>query len=120
MSRPDKLTQFDAMDRALSCLGIALEAAGHMLPSNEAMAEASKPSLTIGELPESLRDPMAVLARGRQVEEQGLRLVRHREPTLQTTDDFAMAARNGGTLSDEVLTRMRDDRANAIAARKRK
>lgn len=119
MSPHDKLTPGEALDRALSCLETALEASGELLPSNELMVEVSRPYLTIGEVPEPLRDPMAVLRRGQQVDARGLQLVGPRAPAPEARAEFAMAARNGGQLNEELVRRMHADRS-ATTARKRK
>jgi hypothetical protein len=110
-SKNDSVAALEAIEHALKCLESALEHTGRLFPTTEASAEMSQEQFgkeTL-KLPDSLKDPMKVLERGMLLEREGLRLheIVDRLPAIH---DFAIAARNGKKIGDEVLVRMRADR----------
>ena len=75
----------------------------------------TRPSIAaegLEELPERLRDPFAVLERGRALLRSGLPL---RRATINTDfdDELRMAARNGKSIPDDMRQRMNEERARS-------
>jgi hypothetical protein len=112
----DSVASLEAIDRALDCLESALEHTGRLLSTTETSVEMSKEMFAKQtlKLPESLRDPMKVLERGRELEREGLHL-RDTIAPKPVIQDFAMAARNGKAIGEEVLARMHADRGTVEA-----
>jgi hypothetical protein len=110
-SKNDSVVSLETIEHALDCLESALEHTGRLLPTTETSAEASQERFgkEMLKLPDSLKDPMKVLERGMLLERDGLRLHETVEQ-IPAMHDFALAARNGKKIGNEVLVRMRTDR----------
>jgi len=106
------LVKHDRTERVLDVLDAAVTA--------ESDLEGSSPSQAIAEegleaLPERLRDPFAVLERGRALLRTGLPL-RDCRINSDFDDELRMAARNGKPIPDDIRQRMNEERARSEQA----
>jgi len=115
-TKSDSAAALQAIDRAFDCLETALEHTGRLFATTETSAIASAEFITgeFQELPESLADPLRTLRRGLMIESQGLQLC-DSISQVNNIGDFALAARNGRQISEDVLLRMRTDRESVEA-----
>jgi hypothetical protein len=86
-------------DRVLETLEYALECEWEAEDSNE--------------LPQELRDPLAMLERGRQLLRHGLSVPVFVAETPLDDREYRAAARNGKPIPDQVLIRMHEERDKA-------
>ena len=111
----------EAVDKAFGVLGKALRATGRMLADDEKTVKQSEEHIDLDpiNLPESLRDPMEMLKRGREVLEHGFSTGREATSYNASRGHLADAARNGRDISDELRGRMHEDRRVARTNRKK-
>jgi hypothetical protein len=64
-------------------------------------------------LPESLRDPLKVIERGRELLQRGFEIPVNSCSERALDEDYRMAVRNGKRIPDEVRLRMRSERERA-------
>jgi Zn-dependent peptidase ImmA (M78 family) len=93
-------------ERVLDVLNAAVTAD----PDLDSPAHPSPSSEGLEVLPERLRDPFAVLERGRALLRTGLPL-RHSRLNTDFDDELRMAARNGKPIPDDIRQRMTEERA---------
>jgi Zn-dependent peptidase ImmA (M78 family) len=91
-----------------------LDAAVMAESDQDAPAQASTPSEGLDALPERLRDPFAVLERGRALLQTGLPL-RDSEVNTDFDDELRMVARNGKPIPEEIRQHMNRERAQRQA-----
>ena len=107
----------DQVDNVLGIIEQALRSTGCLLPENEDDVRRSESRIDIEKvsLPNLLRDPVATLARGKYVLKNGLSsdLSPENSTPNKIQQDLRRAARNGGSISDEIQARMQKDRAAA-------
>ena len=64
-------------------------------------------------IPEELRDPLAMLERGRRLLREGLRIPSSVTDSPVDDEQYRAAARNGIAIPEEVLARMHQEREEA-------
>jgi Zn-dependent peptidase ImmA (M78 family) len=99
-------------ERVLDVLDCAVTAE----PDLDAPARPSAQQEGIEALPERLRDPLAVLERGRALLRTGLP-VRTSEVDNDFNDELRMAARNGKPIPDDIRLRMNEGRSGTVRAK---
>ena len=122
MAKQNKLpATSEAVDKAFGVLDEALRATGRMLADDEESVRRSEEHIDLDsiELPESLRDPMEMLERGRLVLEHGFSAGHQLASCGASRGHLADAARSGQTISDELRGRMHKDRQAARSKRKK-
>ena len=119
MSKSKKLSATsEQIDNTFGVIERALRSTGRLLSEDEDDVRRSELSIDVESvaLPNLLQDPMATLARGRDVLESGLSRYLSRTDTVfdETQQNLKRAARNGRLISDKIQTRMSTDRVAAI------
>jgi hypothetical protein len=123
MSKRKKLSATsEPVDKAFGVLDEALRATGRLLAANEDDVRCSEVEIDLEgiELPESLRDPMGTLERGRHILEHGFSTdCAGPSLSMTTCGNLSQAARNGQAISGDLQQRMHHDR-NAARNEKKK
>lgn len=102
------LVKQERTERVLDVLDSAVTAE----PDLDAPVRASTLPEGVDALPEGLKDPFAVLERGRVLLRTGLP-VHDSRTNAEFDDELRMAARNGKPIPDEIRQRMNDERARS-------
>lgn len=105
--KKDKNATTDQLNQVFKLVEDSLRTEGILLPVEDAHCQQEEELLA---LPELFKDPMAVLARGREILANGLNVHISEDPDEHMENELAQAARNGSGISADVLARMHADR----------